>query len=148
MYLSLSLYIYIYIFIHGLLRSRPFPDAVRFLDLLVWSRKGRRRVASPSCSAAPGYTVTCMYIYLYIYLVRQGNRQDVCLWFPSSTTSNIFVMFSVVCCYSFRRRRKRFVMVFVVGFCYGFRRGRKTFVYGFRRWNCWWILPLQEDPFF
>ena len=59
-----------------------------------------------------------MYIYIYIYihisLVRHGNRQDVFLWFPSSTSSNAFF-------HGFRR-----------WLFYGFRRGKKTFLYGFR----------------
>ena len=32
---------------------------------------------------------------MYTYLVRLGNHQDVLLWFPSSTSSNVFFMVSV-----------------------------------------------------
>ena len=38
-----------------------------------------------------------LHIYIYIYLVRHGNHQDMFfVWFPSSTSSNVFFMVSVV----------------------------------------------------
>ena len=57
------------------------------------------------------YVIT-VHIYIYICLVRHGNRQDAFLWFPSSTSSNVV--------YGFRR-----------WFFNGFRRGGKTFFQGF-----------------
>ena len=90
------------------------------------------------------YTYMYIYIYIYVYicihLVRHGNRQGVfVLWFLSSTSSNIFVVYGFRrwLFNGFRRRRKRFLCFYGFRrwfFCYGFRRGRKTFRYGFRRW--------------
>ena len=35
------------------------------------------------------YVYIYIYIYIFFYLVRHGNHQDVCLWFPPSTSSNV-----------------------------------------------------------
>ena len=69
----------------------------------------------------------CIYIYIYIYILSSSQKPSGrLLWFPSSTSSNVFNGFRRCVC-----------MVSVVArnvFFYGFRRDRKTFCYGFRRW--------------
>ena len=82
------------------------------------------------------YMCIYIYIYIYVYLLRHGNRKDVFLWFPSSTSCN--VSFCMVCVvgflFWFPSSQETFAMVSVV-FVYGFRGGRKTICYGFRRWT-------------
>ena len=59
-----------------------------------------------------------VYIYIYIYIIclaRHGNRQDVLLWFPSSTSSNVLCWFPSLV-------------------CWWFPSSQETLVYGFRRW--------------
>ena len=62
------------------------------------------------------YMSKFLYAYMHIYLVRLGNYQDVCLWFPWSTSPNVFVWFPSLVFYGFRRGRKRFLMVSVAVF--------------------------------
>ena len=75
-------------------------------------------------------------LYIYIYLVRHENRQDLFYGFRRRHHLTFFLfMVSVVgCFYCFRRGRKRFCYGFRrCSFFNGFRRGRKTLFYAFRR---------------
>ena len=75
-------------------------------------------------------------MYIYIYICTYTVSSTFSLWFPSSTSFNVFVWFpSSVFCLWFPSWQE----AFVYGFrrfccCYGFRRGRKMLFYGFRRW--------------
>ena len=73
----------------------------------------------------------CVYnicIYIYIYLVCLGNYQDVFLWFPSSTSPNVFVWFPSLVFLWFPSSQETFFYGFRRWFFNGFRRGRKRFL--------------------
>ena len=82
------------------------------------------------------YIYTCIYIYIYIHIyiyiytyVFSASWKlpgRFFLWFPSSTSPNVFVWFPPFSFYGFRRRRKRCFMVSVVG-CLWFPSRQETF---------------------
>ena len=95
------------------------------------------------------YIYISLYIYIYIYIcILSSSRKPsgrFLLWFPSSTSSNVFLWYPSFLVFLLYFRMVSVVagklfflwflsLVFFFFFFFnGFRRGRKTFFYGFRR---------------
>ena len=120
---------------------------IRRLKLWKPSASEQERGSSIAGAARPiseGPNLTCMYIYL----VRHGNRQDVFLWFPSSTSSNASSWFPSLVFAWFPSSQEALFDGFRRWLFYGFRRGRTTFCLWFPSPDFRWILPSQEDSTF